>query len=211
MEWQSATILSIDTETTGPDPLTARIVEIGACRVERGDLTNAVRFGSLVNPGCDVPVEASAIHGITTEKVRGEPTIADLTPRLLARVQSADVLCGYNLLRYDLPILSREIGPEWDDAIRGKPILDSLVAVKLDNVGRFWQGTGRHRLTEVVKRLGIRIRGSEHRASADAEAAVKVMFALAEFVPADALDAWRFLTVQAARQEQDYQDWKQRQ
>lgn len=63
--------ISIDLETTGLSPYTCRIVEIGAVRFhESGEEIS--RFQSLVNPGLDIPKDATDIHRITNEDVAKE-------------------------------------------------------------------------------------------------------------------------------------------
>ena len=54
----------VDTETTGLDARTARLVQIGAIRLGGGSIDEAERFEQLVDPGVPIPAMASAIHGI---------------------------------------------------------------------------------------------------------------------------------------------------
>ena len=52
------------------------IVEIGAVMFDGSRPVG--RYGSLVDPGCPIPPDASAVNGITDEMVRGKPGIADV-------------------------------------------------------------------------------------------------------------------------------------
>ena len=69
--WSEVVWAALDTETTGVDVETDRIVT--AC-VGIGD----PKLGTwhprewLINPGVPIPDEAAAIHGVTTEKARAE-------------------------------------------------------------------------------------------------------------------------------------------
>lgn len=61
-------LVVIDTETTSPEPQEARIVTafVGLWNSEEDRFVQHLEF--LVNPGVDIPEEASAIHGISTEQ-----------------------------------------------------------------------------------------------------------------------------------------------
>lgn len=66
----------LDTETTGLDAATARIVQIGVLRLVEGKLASEAHFERLIDPGIAIPAEVSAIHGITDDKVKGAPPFA---------------------------------------------------------------------------------------------------------------------------------------
>ncbi|MCL5077062.1 MAG: 3'-5' exonuclease [Actinobacteria bacterium] len=91
----------IDTETTGLNPKISRVVEI---TVLGGN--GEVRFGTYVNPGCEIPSEASRIHGITKEKLIDAPLIADVWTDLMD-VTKGKLLIAYNSA-YDRAILDNE-------------------------------------------------------------------------------------------------------
>lgn len=99
-------LVCFDLETTGTDPQRDRIVQIALIRVEpdgeRRDLT------TLVNPERPIPAEATAVHGIDDDQVRGQPTFAMIRAEVEDFLAGAD-LAGYNLLRFDLPLLEAEI------------------------------------------------------------------------------------------------------
>lgn len=101
-----APLAVFDLETTGPDRLTDRIVEIAVLRVSPdGSLAT---FETRVNPGVKIPREATAVHGITDADVAGAPPFADVAPRLTAFLEGCD-LAGYNLRGFDIPLLAREL------------------------------------------------------------------------------------------------------
>ena len=61
----------VDVETTGLNPATDRIIEIGVVTLdERGNVEG--EWTSLINPEC--PVSAQFVHGITDDDVRGDGT-----------------------------------------------------------------------------------------------------------------------------------------
>lgn len=76
--------LVVDTETTGVDPATCKVVELAYVLT---NLTEVLASGSfLVNPGCPIPPEASAIHHLVDEDVAEalplEAVMADLPLQL---------------------------------------------------------------------------------------------------------------------------------
>lgn len=80
----------IDVETTGIDPSVARVVEVAALIVDAGRVV--ATFESLVNPGCPIPAFATGIHGIDDAMVRDQPTLAELTPRIIEHCEGAVVV-----------------------------------------------------------------------------------------------------------------------
>lgn len=65
--------LVVDTETTGIDPTTCKVVEMAYVLT---DLNGPLAHGSyLVNPGCPIPAEASAVHHLVDEDVANEPSL----------------------------------------------------------------------------------------------------------------------------------------
>ncbi len=103
-----------DLETTGTRIGHDRIVQVAVVRL----LPDGSRqpWQSLVNPGMPIPPEASAVHGITDADVADAPLLDAITADLLAQLEDCD-LCGFNVLRFDLPFLSEElfrVGIHWD-------------------------------------------------------------------------------------------------
>lgn len=100
-------LVFLDLETTGIRARTDRIVEIGLIRVDPGgDVTEKVR---RFDPGVPIPAEATAVHGISDEDVAGEPPFAARARALADLLEPCD-LAGFNLRRFDLPMLLAEFG-----------------------------------------------------------------------------------------------------
>ncbi len=99
-------LVVFDLETTGVDVEKDRIVQIGLIRVEPDGTRRS--WDQLVNPERPIPPEATAIHGITDEHVRDQPTMAQLREELEQWLAGAD-LAGFNSVRYDLPLLQAEL------------------------------------------------------------------------------------------------------
>ena len=78
------TYTALDLETTGLDPKTDRILEIGAVRVEDGRETG--RFSQLVNPRREITEKITELTGITGEMVEECPDISAVLPEFLESV-----------------------------------------------------------------------------------------------------------------------------
>jgi DNA polymerase-3 subunit epsilon len=161
-----------DLEATGTDPNQDRIVDVCVIRYEP-DGTETV-LSSLVDPGVPIPAEATAIHKISDDMVRGQPTIKDLAPRLLGAFADADI-SGFNAARYDIPLLAAELkraGYDWP--LEGKRIVDSFV---------IFQRKERRDLTAAYKFYCGKDLSGAHRAEADVRATAEVLWAQAEHYP----------------------------
>ena len=107
-------ICFIDLETTGTDTERSMIVEICVLKI-MPDGTEDVRT-MLINPGIPIPAEATAVHGITDEDVKGKPTFAAISKALLQHIEGCDI-AGFNSNRFDVPLLAamfERVGLSWD-------------------------------------------------------------------------------------------------
>lgn len=166
-------LVAIDTETTGRDAALDRIVEIACVRFERGAV--AWRKSWLVNPGIPIPKEAFDVHGIGDDDVRDKPRFSEIAREVLDALAGA-VPLAYNA-EFDRAFLLAELeraGASDGSAPacrRGVDWIDPLVWAR--ELQKFEKGKT---LGEVAGRLGIEI-SQAHRASDDAEAAVRVLHA----------------------------------
>ena len=95
----------IDLETTGTSVQNDRIVEIAVVRI-LPDGSGDVR-SERVDPEMAIPAEATAVHGITDEDVRGEQAFRDLAPGLAEHLRDCD-FAGFGVVRFDLKLLEAE-------------------------------------------------------------------------------------------------------
>ena len=96
----------LDTETTGLDPASARIVEIGAVRLVGGRIKSGDSFHRLVRPDEPIPPTASAIHQIDDAKVANASRFAEIWPQLRDYI-GGSVVVGHTL-GFDLAVLKHE-------------------------------------------------------------------------------------------------------
>ena len=98
-------IVFFDLETTGTSTTKDRIVEISILKVmPNGEEIVKTR---RINPQMHIPESASAIHGITDEDVKDEPSFAQIAKSLSQFIEGCD-FGGFNSNRFDLPMLVEE-------------------------------------------------------------------------------------------------------
>ncbi len=95
-----------DLETTGIDAGSDRIVEI--CILKEFPDGRQESLVERLNPERPIPGEATAVHGISDHDVRDCPRFRDRAGVYLAMLEGAD-LAGYNVQRFDIPLLRREL------------------------------------------------------------------------------------------------------
>lgn len=94
-----------DLETTGLDITSARIVEIAILKI-KPDGTREM-FEKRVNPEIPIPIESTAIHGITNEDVKNELNFSSIAQLILDFFDDGD-LAGFNSNKFDIPVLVEE-------------------------------------------------------------------------------------------------------
>lgn len=155
-------LAGFDTETTGTDPETAMLCSYSfMC----DDMSS---FTSLVNPGIDIPLEATAVHGITTEEavkkgLSHREAIENIESLFLAWYPRP--VCIYNA-PYDLGIVTRFT------SVLGY-ILDPLVLDRTLDKYR----SGRRTLSAVAAAYDIAITGA-HTAEGDVLTTMKLTEAI---------------------------------
>ncbi len=180
--WAELPIAVIDFETTGVNPEVDRVIEIGICLFDGGEL--GIREGLLVNPGIPIDEESRAIHGITDEELEGAPDFETTLPRVIELLQGR-LPVAYNH-QFDRAFLYAEIGrvkTQLTDgtlppALRPETVwIDPLVWAR-----ETFKEEKSRKLTAVAERLGVPLEQA-HRAAGDAEATGRVLFALAQHMP----------------------------
>lgn len=171
-------MVGMDTETTGVNPATARVLT--ACVIPMNPGTGYIqRQEWLLNPGVQIPQESIEIHGISDEMVveYGLPTEIGI-PQIITRLNE---LCGsgetplvaYNAA-YDVSVLEREAIRCGCRGLSSKiRVIDPHVIDK--NMDKYRKGS--RKLTTTARQYGIRFRNA-HDATADATAAVRLAWRL---------------------------------
>jgi len=173
--WVASTIAFIDTETTGRDAQRDRIVEVGVVLGRDGQVV--ARRSWLIDPEMPIPEESSAIHGIKDDDVRGKPRFPEVLAEIAALVEGA-VPAAYNA-QFDKAFMLAELDRSNDQPDKLPPAfrrsvewLDPLVFAR-----EIYKDEQSRALGEMAQRLGIELVNA-HRATDDAEAALRVLYAL---------------------------------
>ena len=182
-QWWERPLVVIDTETTGTDPLTARIVQLSCLGIYPDGRVSPSSYEAIVNPGVPVPPEASAVHGITDERIalEGVP-LADALYELLKRLdrwnRTAPVVI-FNAV-YDWPLLWAELDRTelcWTAPLGDARLLDPLLIERTFNGVR--RGHYSHKLADVVARYRLAVpsdwAAGFHDARFDCQAAAAVL------------------------------------
>lgn len=188
--WHNGPLAAWDLETTGTDPNEARIVTAACLYITPGQGKQS--RGWLVNPGIDIPEQATEVHGITTEQARekGQPAAAaveEIARAVLGAHGRGAVVVAYNA-RYDTTLLHRELvrhghadlARAWEEFAEKGPIVDPYVLDK--QVDRYRKG--KRTLTAVAAHYGVPLSEEDaHGAAADALAAARVAWVIANRNP----------------------------
>src|SRR5229473_5680138 len=161
----------LDTETTGLDPfLGHRVVEIGCIELINCIPTSAT-FHVYLNPERDMPAEAEAIHGLSSDFLAAKPKFADVAETLLQFLGDAKLVI--HNAGFDLAFLNAEL-----DRVKRQPIVRDRIVDTLALARRRHPG-GPNRLDDLCVRYGIdNSRRTKHGALLDAELLAEVYLEL---------------------------------
>jgi DNA polymerase-3 subunit epsilon len=164
------TFCVLDLETTGGDPNTDAITEIGAVKVRGGEALGT--FRTFVNPGTRIPPSITVLTGITESMVEHAPPAHAVLPALLEFLGSS-VLVGHNI-RFDVSFLDAALRNDGRPPLGLRPVDTCALAKRLvrDEVPNC-------RLRTLADRFRLPHRPT-HRALDDALATADLLHALLE-------------------------------
>ena len=160
-------IVVFDIETTGLDPDICEITELGAVKIEHGEVTE--RFSSFAKPKFSIPDEVQELTHITNEMVSNAPRIEDVIYDFYEWSKGC-FISGYNIIGFDLKFVKKVadiIGIKFENEI-----IDTFIVAKQSKLK-----TSNYKLGTVVKSLGLTLTDA-HRAYNDAYATAKVLLEL---------------------------------
>lgn len=153
----------LDVETTGGKAGTDRVIEIGAVKVQAGEVLET--FSTLLNPGRTIPSFISRLTGISNAMVADAPTFADIADKLAEFLQGA-VFVAHNA-KFDYGFIRAEFAR--CDITFDMPQLCTVV-----NMRRYYPGLQSYSLGKLCEEFDIKL-NNHHRALADATATVELL------------------------------------
>lgn len=119
----------LDTETTGMDPAEGdKLVEIGCIELENHMPTGRT-YHQYINPERDVPAEAVAVHGLTQEKLKDEPTFGEIVGDFLDFLGSDAKLIIHNA-EFDMKFINAELKTFGFPSLDNKRVIDTLMMAR---------------------------------------------------------------------------------
>jgi DNA polymerase-3 subunit epsilon/ATP-dependent DNA helicase DinG len=175
--------VALDLETTGLNPQTDAIIEVGAVRFTRDGILDT--YQTLVNPRRHVPAAVWMLTGIGDEDVRAAPPIEAVAGTIEDFIGDS-VLVGHNVIGFDAPLLDGA-GIRYGADIYDTQELATLLVPGLSHYG----------LAALLEHFGVAF-PLQHRAQADAEATrelfLRLLAAAARLRPETLAQAAQWLT-----------------
>ncbi len=157
----------LDTETTGLDPAQGhRLIEVGCVELVNR-IPSGASFHAYLNPDRDVPAEAFAIHGLSTEFLSDKPRFVEVVDEFLAFIGDAPLVI-HNAV-FDHGFLNAELKRIERVLIARERLIDTLT------LARRKHSAGPYNLDALCARYGIdNSRRTKHGALLDAEILAEV-------------------------------------
>lgn len=164
-----------DLETTGLSAATERIIEIGAVKVENGEISES--FDLFVDPEKAITPEITRLTSITNEMVAGAPKEAEAMEQFFRFCDGCDILVAHNA-DFDMGFLRaaiRRCGRE-EDPVQ----IDTLVMARA-----MYPELKKHKLDTIAERLGV-TQKHHHRADDDARVLAEIFLKMVQKLVEDA-------------------------
>ena len=157
----------LDTETTGLDALRGdRLVEIGCVEIINRMPTGQV-FHRYINPERDMPAEAFAVHGLSSEFLADKPLFHEIVEEFLEFIGDAPLVI--HNASFDIGFINAELDRVKRAAIPRERLVDTLLLARRKHPGVS------NRLDDLCSRYAIdNSRRTKHGALLDAELLAEV-------------------------------------
>lgn len=147
----------VDCESTGLEPKTDRIVEVGAALFTFQEVVES--FESLIDPECEIPSVSQEIHKISKEMLLGKPKIGEVLPALLKKIEGK-ILVGHGI-GFDIALIAAEAARfQIPTQIESQPSIDTL------RLARLYGQSPTNSLQQLRQHFNIAPEGA-HRAMSD--------------------------------------------
>src|SRR6201987_4594718 len=157
----------LDTETTGLDPLRGdRLVDIGCVEIFNRMPTGQT-FHRHINPQRDMPAEAFAVHGLSTEFLNTKPLFAEVADEFLEFIGEAPLVI--HNASFDISFINAELERIQRPIIARERLVDTLLLARRKHPGVS------NRLDDLCSRYAINnSHRTKHGALLDAELLAEV-------------------------------------
>ncbi len=157
----------LDTETTGLDPLRGdRLVEIGCIEIFNR-MPTGQSFHRYINPERDMPAEAFAVHGLSTEFLATKPLFCEVVEEFLEFIGDAPLVI--HNASFDVSFINAELERVKRPPIPRERLVDTLLLARRKHPGVS------NRLDDLCSRYAIdNSRRTKHGALLDAELLAEV-------------------------------------
>ncbi|WOH81832.1 DNA polymerase III subunit epsilon [Bradyrhizobium sp. BEA-2-5] len=157
----------LDTETTGLDPLRGdRLVEIGCVEI-LNRMPTGQTFHVYINPERDMPAEAFAVHGLSSEFLASKPLFTEVVDEFLEFIGDAPLVI--HNASFDIGFINAELDRIKRAAIPRERLVDTLLLARRKHPGVS------NRLDDLCSRYAIdNSRRTKHGALLDAELLAEV-------------------------------------
>jgi len=157
----------LDTETTGLDPLRGdRLVEIGCIEI-LNRMPTGQTFHRHLNPERDVPAEAFAVHGLSSQFLADKPLFAHVVDEFLEFIADAPLVI--HNASFDISFINAELDRMQRPPIARDRLIDTLLLARRKHPGVS------NRLDDLCSRYAIdNSRRTKHGALLDAELLAEV-------------------------------------
>jgi DNA polymerase-3 subunit epsilon len=125
--------VALDSETTGLNPLTDRIITIGAVAVQDGDIVLEDSFEALLR--VEKNTSAVTVHGITRDETRSGLDEAEALRRFLDYLQDG-VIVGHHI-GHDISTLNAACQRHWGIELRNRSLDTMDLTLHLEQGGAF--------------------------------------------------------------------------
>jgi len=95
----------VDTETTGLDINTAKIINIAAVKIKNFKIIDY--YNTFINPGKKIDPQSIKWHGITDEMVHDKPYVVEVIPEFLKFIKNS-VIVGHHI-KFDMDMICKEL------------------------------------------------------------------------------------------------------
>ncbi len=153
----------VDIETTGLDPQFDEIIEIGALKIENGNVVDS--FNTLVKPTYEIDDYIIELTGITNDMLENAPTIEEVIG-VFYRFVGHNIILGHNV-NFDINFIYDEL-MKFDCTELNNDFIDTM------RIGRYLlKNLKHHRLIDLANNYNISVSGN-HRSLKDCEITLDV-------------------------------------